>query len=288
MPSARRFSFLPVIVAGSAAAGGILGAFVAVGLVATPASRGNVDVSKPAAHESKAAPKPEAKTVAASETTGSAPPGESVASAGCDQQTWPYLSRSCREELQRKNRNVRVIATDKLDKPTVNAIENPPSATGSAPSSQPQTPAPVIAATTPAAAEPMPVTTSGPWFNPAATAAPTTAATTSETPKQPAGEEARDEAKAKDDGKAQAKQVVKAKRKSKAAPKVAPGDDDDATTVASGDDDRGADRSSRPRRHIVERWIERAADSDGGRTVVIRRGGLFENLFGMNRARDDD
>ena len=51
-----------------------------------------------AAVETKAAPKP-----APAETTGSAPAGESVASADCEQQTWPHLSRACMEEYRSKN-----------------------------------------------------------------------------------------------------------------------------------------------------------------------------------------
>ena len=44
--------------------------------------------------EIKPAPKPVA------ETTGSAPTGENVASADCEQQTWPHLSRVCMEEYR--------------------------------------------------------------------------------------------------------------------------------------------------------------------------------------------
>ena len=99
MPSARRFAFLrdtvrnhPVIVATTAATGGVLlGAFVAVQLLATPQPRADSawrslqwnQVAPKPVDETKPAPKPVA------ETTGSAPTGESVASADCDQQTWP-------------------------------------------------------------------------------------------------------------------------------------------------------------------------------------------------------
>ena len=72
--------------------------------------------------EIKPAPKPVA------ETTGSAPTGESVASADCDQQTWPHLSRVCMEEYRAKNRSARVVTTDKLDKPVITAIETQPPA----------------------------------------------------------------------------------------------------------------------------------------------------------------
>ena len=50
-------------------------------------------------------------------------PATASASTDCDQQTWPHLSRACMEEMRGKNRAPRVISTDKLDKPTVTAIE---------------------------------------------------------------------------------------------------------------------------------------------------------------------
>src|SRR5215216_2861774 len=94
-----RFAFLrdtvrnhPVIASTTAATGGVLlGAFVAVQLLATPKLPS--DSAMPlTAVETKAAPKPVA------ETTGSAPTGENVTSADCEQQTWPHLSRVCMEE----------------------------------------------------------------------------------------------------------------------------------------------------------------------------------------------
>jgi hypothetical protein len=291
MPSAPRFSFLPVIVTSSAAAGGLLGAFVAVGLLTNPAPNPGGKIAASPAQETKAAP--------AAETTGSAAPGDNVAAAECDRQTWPYLSRECREEVQRKNRSVRVISPDRVDPATVNAIE--------ASSAKPEEPLPQSAAgpkqgiaATPAAPAatapatlPLPVATAEPWFNPAAPAAPLMPATTNQVASPPAATAAQDEPKP------QPKQVAKkAKTKSKPKPES---DDDGQSAVASSDSNDAAsqDRVARPqkqRRRIVERWIERdeePSDDRGARRVVeTRRGGLFENLFGLNRARasaeDDD
>src|SRR5262249_23331569 len=123
MPSATRFSFLPVIVTSSAAAGGLLGAFVAVGLL-SPTANQNSKIAPPSAQEVKPAER--------AETTGAAP-SESAATTGCDKQTWPYLSRTCAEEMQRKNRNVRVIATDRIDRSTIGAIEAPATKPDSSP-----------------------------------------------------------------------------------------------------------------------------------------------------------
>ena len=103
MPSLGQSAFLrgtvrnhPVIVATSAATVGVLlGAFVAFELLATP-QPGVDGAPVRAAVETKATPKPVA------ETTGSAPAGDSVASADCDRQTWPYLSDNCMEEVRNK------------------------------------------------------------------------------------------------------------------------------------------------------------------------------------------
>ena len=61
----------------------------------------------------------------------------------CENETWPHLSPRCAEEMRNKNRT-RVISTDKLDKPTVTAIEATPPA---APESKPA--APAVASTAP-------------------------------------------------------------------------------------------------------------------------------------------
>jgi hypothetical protein len=306
MPSAKRFSLLPVIVASSAAAGGILGAFVAVGLVATPVTQKtgpSPSVAQETKADTKAAFVPQAKATPAAETTGSAPPSDSAADAACDRQTWPYLSRPCMEEWQRKNRAVRVISTDKLDKPTVNAIQEAPA---------PQlAPSAAVASTTPPPSESMPVATSEPWFNPGALATPTAPPAVAQTPaagqdaakpqvtasevakEEPAKNDAKNDVK--DDAKAKKRVAAKSKRKQKPAIES---DDDGSAAVASSDDNRLSDdrteRSSRQPHRVVERASRREYDvpsEDRGerRVVVIRRGGgLFENLFGMGRRGADD
>src|ERR1043166_6317822 len=127
MPSGKRFAALrdtvrnhPVVVAsGAASVGVLLGAFVAVQLLATPQPRTDSAPAPQAALASKGEARP------APETTGSAPTSERTASVDCEQETWPYLSRPCMEEMQSKYRT-RLISTDKLDKATINAIEASP------------------------------------------------------------------------------------------------------------------------------------------------------------------
>jgi hypothetical protein len=322
MPSLRRLAFLretvrnhPVIVSAGAATGGVLlGAFVAVQLLATPKPPSDSGIAL-AAVETKSAPKPVAEIKPApkpiAETTGSAPTGESVASADCDQQTWPHLSRVCMEEFRAKNRSTRVVTTDKLDKPTITAIETQP-AVAPAPaapmppsSAKPAVPATVAVATRPAATEPRkpapapsPVVASAtpaasapvPAVAPAAPPQPVLLAPPTVQPAavlpQPVAKEAKEKRVAK-----------KTNRKPKADPKAPAKQDadDDGGTFASADPDERAfeDRSSSGRgdrrsRRIVERWTERdydVSDSRGGRrqVTVIRRnngGGLFESLFG--------
>ncbi len=106
----------PIIVAsGAATAGVLLGAFVAVQLLAPPEKLDAGATSPRAAVETRPAPP-------IAETTGSAPSAETAKSDGavadCDKQTWPYLSRDCM-----KNGGARVMTTDKLDSSTVRAIE---------------------------------------------------------------------------------------------------------------------------------------------------------------------
>jgi hypothetical protein len=173
MPWAKRFLVAretirthPVIVATTAATGGVLlGGFVAFQLLAMPklpidgasdahAAIETKAVTKPST-EAKAAPKP------APETTGSAPARESVASADCDQQTWPHLSRDCLDEFRAKNRAPRVVSTDKLDKldkPTVAAIEaQAPAADTEAKLAAPAPWAPAVASPAPLAITPSPM-----------------------------------------------------------------------------------------------------------------------------------
>ena len=314
-----RFAFLrhtvrnhPVIAATTAATGGVLlGAFVAVQLLATPKLPSDSAMAL-AAVETKAAPKPveeiqPAKPVA--ETTGSAATGENAVSADCEQQTWPYLSRACMEEYRAKNRSARVVTTDKLDKPAIAAIETQPPVQASAPASPiavspaPALPLPPSANASPpaeVAAIPAPAQQPKPAPAPAAAVASVTPATASAvaTPQpdmvappaaQPARASAKSEAKEK-------RRAHASKRKWKAQPKAFARQDvdDDGETLASVDsderdvEDRRSSRSDRRSHRIVERWTERdydVPDSRGGRrqVTVIRRnsgGDLFESLFG--------
>src|SRR5882724_2683416 len=135
MPSAKRFALLrdtvrnhPVVVAASVASIGVLlGAFVAVQLLATPQPRADSATAPQMALASKGEAKPAPETKPVPETTGSAPTSDRTASVDCEQQTWPYLSRPCMEEMQSKYRT-RVISTDKLDQSTIAAIEASPPA----------------------------------------------------------------------------------------------------------------------------------------------------------------
>jgi hypothetical protein len=93
----------------------------------------------------------ETKSVAATETTGSAPaqdnarteetqaaasapaPVDTVDAANCREQTWPYIARPCLANEkgapnEKGERGVRVISTDKLADPVINVVETPPNA----------------------------------------------------------------------------------------------------------------------------------------------------------------
>ena len=93
----------------------------------------------------------ETKSVAATETTGSArasgnapkeetqaaasepAPVEAADAANCRAQTWPYIARPCLANdkslaNEKGERGVRVISTDKLADPVINVLETPPDA----------------------------------------------------------------------------------------------------------------------------------------------------------------
>ncbi len=305
----RRFAFLrdtvrnhPVIASTTAATGGVLlGAFVAVQLLATPKLPSDSAMAL-AAVETKVAPKPVDEIKPApkpvAETTGSAPTGENVASADCEQQTWPHLSRVCMEEYRAKNRSVRVVTTDKLDKPAITAIETqpPPQATAPAspvaanPAAAPALPLPPgaakpatsasVAVTPPPAVSQAPTPAPAPapvvasvTPAPSAPAVAPVAATTQPgllalSPAQTPTPSAKSEAK-------EQRHAQKTKRKLKGESKaLAKQDVDDyGNTFASADPDERAfedrnsnrfeDRSSRSdrrSRRIVERWTERDYD----------------------------
>ena len=306
----RRFAFLrdtvrnhPVIASTTAATGGVLlGAFVAVQLLATPKSPSDSAMALTAV-ETKVAPKPVDEIKPApkpvAETTGSAPTGENVASADCEQQTWPHLSRVCMEEYRAKNRGARVVTTDKLDKPVITAIETQLPAQATAPASpvaanpaaaapalplppgaaKPATSASVAVTPPPAVSQaPKPALAPAPVVAsvtpaPSAPAVAPVAATTqpgllTPSPAQTPTPSAKSEAK-------EQRHAQKAKRKLKGEPKaLAKQDVDDyGNTFASADPDERAfedrnsnrfeDRSSRSdrrARRIVERWTERDYD----------------------------
>jgi hypothetical protein len=319
MPSANRLAFVrdgvrnhPVMVATSAATIGVLlGGFVAVQALAPVKPK--AEASAPQQVVAKVQP----AATSAAETTGSAPSGDSVASAPCDKETWPYLSRTCADQLRNKPRGPRVIATDKLDKSTVTAMEAQPLQPPAPPITQAPA-APAIASTTPSAAVAQPATPPAPAIAstppPAAASAPSasvpspaaTAVAPVAAPPEPAKTEVAETPQqqpieAKADLKKDKRVAKKAKRK--ARPAVQPdADDDDTNAVASNESgaratnedqsDSRTYRRSGKRPHIVARWIERvpADDGDGERQITVRRGGrgLFETLFGVGRANADD
>jgi hypothetical protein len=289
-PPPRRLGLLrnhPMMLAsGAATAGVLLGAFVAVQLLATPEKIDANATSPQAAAEISPAPP-------IAETTGSAPAVEPAKSDGatpdCDKQTWPYLSRDCM-----KNGGTRVITTDNLDRSTVGAIEG-----SKHPDTAKPAPAPAPAPSPPARSA---VTASNPPPAAAATVATTTAVAPEPAAKSaPAAQPtaAPEQTAAKPELKARPKHVAK-KQKRKPAKQELNGDDDDNNAVASGDsNDRFNDRRA-DRRRVVQRWNgrdrdyydRRESDDDGQRRVIVirRGGGLFGSLFGGNfgGGGDDD
>lgn len=101
--------------------------------------------------------------------TQQAAPSDNSGAVDCDQQTWPYLSQECAEH---KRRSLRVVTTDRLAEPVVNAIESPkpvgngpsPLPTGDVPSMNPSVEKPasvgVASAPPPAASLSAPATSS--------------------------------------------------------------------------------------------------------------------------------
>lgn len=295
MPSAKRFALRdtvrnhPVIVASSAASVGVLlGAFVAVQLLATPQPRVDSAAAPQMALTSKGEAKPGPETKPVSETTGSAPTSDRTASVDCEQETWPYLSRLCTEEMRSKPRT-RVISTDKLDKSTITAIEATPPAR---PESKPAAPAVANTATATPSASPVDLAAAPSTVFAAPSPSPAALTSAAPPPSPPA---------ANIEAKKEKRVTAKSKRKPTADPRgpaKQESDDDDTSVASNGSDDRASDersarrdnRSARrvDRRRIVEGWTERdydvpAFNGDGSRRVtVIRRGGggLFEGLFG--------
>jgi len=296
MPSAKRFALLretvrnhPVVVAaGAASVGVLLGAFVAVQLLAAPQPRADSAAAPQAGIASKPqatiASRIEAKPAEAKpapETTGSAPPSDRTPSADCEQETWPHLSPRCVEERRSKHRT-RVISTDKLDQSTISAIEASPPA----PVSKPAAPAVANAATVSPSPVGLAAAPSAVFAAPGPSPAPLTSAAPS--PQQPAAN-----AEAKKEERVATKSKRKPKAESRGPAKQESDDDDDTSVASNGSDDRASDersarrdnRSARrvDRRRIVEDYDVPAFNGDGSRRVtIIRRGGggLFEGLFG--------
>ena len=321
-PPRGRFAILRnhpfITAAGAASVGVFLGAYVAVQLLGGPVKTDEAARSPQVTAETKAAPvAPVAETktpAAAAETTGSAPPRESTAMADCDNQTWPYLSRECIEQMQARKSSPRVITTDRLDEQKIGAIQPGPK-TEPAPAAVLAMPiSPPVAAAPPSAPTNSPAVTATPAPSPVAAASVTPAVAVNE-PSPPVANvapppEVKSAARTKD------ARTKKAKAKSKFDSKIAEtkarlDDDDDDDTVASVGTDRRTGGSGSGR--IVERWTEQeysvpASDGRGQRRVtVIRRdnsdrrdsgpfvrhessggfferresGGLFGNIFGF-------
>jgi hypothetical protein len=288
MPSANRFALLretvrnhPVVVASSAASAGVLlGGFVAFQLLAPTHHRIDSASGPQAVLASKGGGK------VAPETTGSATTSERTASADCENETWPHLSPACVDEMRSKHR-ARVVSTDKLDKPTIEAIEASRRVSPTPVELQPA--APAVAATPPVSLSPVDLVAAPSAVFAEPDGSP--AALTNDAPQtQPAADT---------EQKTEKHVATKSKRKPKAEPKAETktlarqeSDDNNADSVANdGSDERISDDRSDPRvdrRRIVQRRTQQeyevpASDGDGERRVtVIRRngGGLFESLFG--------
>jgi hypothetical protein len=299
MASSKRFSVLretvrnhPLIVASTAAAAGVLlGGFASVQLL---------DVSQPAA-VSPPAPVAAAEVKAEKpvpETTGSAPASENTASAECERQTWPYLSGDCLDEYRRTHRAARVVSTDKLDKQTVDSIENP-SVTAELVAPAPWSPAAASTAPlVPASVTPMaPIAsgTAGAEPTPSTAALVTRSSETEASKSQAAAktEEKEKHAAANDEKEKHA--AKKARRKPKLERRVPAkpqldDDSDDGTVAAYSDegDDEPVAASRRQRAYVAERRGDRGygmpdEDDRGGRRVIViqrDRGETFGNLFG--------
>jgi hypothetical protein len=222
-----------------------------------------------------------------------------AAAAECDRQAWPYITQQCLAERSAGQRRVRVITTDNIAAPVVDAIETsrePPGARGEGrqemkakePPAAPTASAPVVAAPADPArgveakAAPAVEASAAPAPSPqhaspseggvatAASVVPAAAPVVEPKPQHASVKEERGK-KARD----------KRKRETKSRRTPPPARDDDevgdtgsrATRVVERDD------SSYGRGRIVERWTEREYDvpsytgSQRRRVIVIRRNG---------------
>jgi hypothetical protein len=262
----------PIIFATTAATAGVLlGGFVAVQLLGTPAKQDAGSKPPQVALQTSAPPHIAEVPSQSAETTGSATTETAAAAktasvVDCSNQTWPNLTRDCM-----KNGGAVVIA----DKPAAPPIA--PVTASAAPAVNSANNAPPLVAP--------PIATTTPEIAPAATTAALSPVQAADKP------EAKPEA--------QPKQVAKkAKRKAKKPEKQELNDEDNHRAAFAADDsderfDRTDGRADRSRR-VVTRWRERGYDvpdeDDSSRrhVVVIRRGGSpFGALFGGFRDDDD-
>jgi hypothetical protein len=304
-----RFHMSPVAIAMTAGAiGSICGAlFVAV--LAMPSTQSSdLAQSRPAETTGAAGSvqeqqpvktdMPPAATAEAAASSSGDDESKRAAAAECDRQAWPYITQQCLAERSAGQRRVRVITTDNIAAPVVDAIETSrelPGARGERrqdmkakePPAAPTASAPVVAApadpargveakaapAVEASAAPAPQHTS-PGEGGVATAAsvvPAAAPVVESKPQHASVKEERGK-KARD----------RRKREAKSRRTSPPERDDDEagdtgsrTTRAVERDDSGSDRRGR----IVERWTEREYDvpsyngSQRRRVIVIRRDG---------------
>jgi hypothetical protein len=283
----------PLLVATTAASAGVvLGAYVAVQLLVTTPTK-NDDAARQtvqAAAESKTVQTATESKAVRAETTGQAPSGDrDGTTTDCSRQTWPYLSRDCME----LNKSApRVVSTDKLDQPTVKAIENPPTPERTGP--LPQASANASAVTTPPPAAAAATAPSAAPGVTAATTVPTAAPAQGGVDQAAAGDLAPPKV-------TKTKHAKKPKQRSKPDDRTLAKaeDDDQALAKADDNDDAPVSRESREERRTLsspdrsrrvgERWTGReeydvpSSDGRGQRRVtVIRRngGGSVERFEG--------
>jgi hypothetical protein len=267
-PKAGFMKSHPFVFATTAATAGVLlGGFVAVQLLGTPAKQDAGAQPPQIALRTKAPPHIGEVPSQSAETTGSATT-ETAFAVDCSKQTWPNLTRECM-----KNGGALAPASKPAAPPIASVTASTASSTNAA-NNPPPLVAPPNATATP---EPAPAATT-------AALSPVQAAAKPET---------KPEAKLE----AQPKQVAKkAKRKVKKPEKrELNNDDDNRAAFASDDSGDRFDRSDRSR-HVVTRWTQRdydVPDDQGGgrRHVVVRRGGggPFGMLFGgFGGGNDDD
>jgi hypothetical protein len=302
--SSIRFRMSPVAIALTAGAIGLIcGAlFVAVlamsftqsSDVAQNQSVETTGAAVPARAEQQPMQTPDVATATAEAATPASADDESKqAAAECDRQAWPYITQQCLAERSNSQRRVRVITTDNIAAPVVNAIETsrePSGAKGEGQAKQPLATPPASApvAAVPAApaqaeAKATPVVDTGAPPAPAQTVPLGERAVVPVAPVVPAAVPASQSKPQHASGKEERGKKARDKRKREAKSRRAPLTGDDDETEDSGSrPTRGLERedsSSHRRGRIVERWTEREYDvpsyngSQRRRVIVIRRNG---------------